>query len=301
MTPWLPAVVLSIAAAAGYAVAAVAQQRLAARPSPRSGPLGPLRSPRWWLAVTPNALGAGLHVLALRYGSLVVVQPFGALTLVLALPLGALLTGYQVTGREWRGAIIVVVGLTALTLANDPREPTSTLAPLTVVGLVAFTVGVVGLLVLIANGWPASRTACLATASGTASAIASVLTQTALLRLADPATGADLVFVAVAVMIIVLAIGGLLLAQAAYATGLGLPLAVLTIANPVTAGAVGLTLFEHPVGPSSAGLLLTALAMLVTSHGVVLLTTSGTSRHHPRYGRRRTAQLPAHTPEDDRP
>ena len=78
-------------------------------------------------------------------------------------------------------------------------------------------------------------------------------------------------------------------------------LAVLTIANPVTAGAVGLTLFEHPVGPSSAGLLLTALAMLVTSHGVVLLTTSGTSRHHPRYGRRRTAQLPAHTPEDDRP
>ena len=193
------------------------------------------------------------------------------------------------------------VGLTALTLANDPREPTSALAPLTVVGLVAFTVGVVGLLVLIANGWPASRTACLATASGTASAIASVLTQTALLRLADPATGADLVFVAVAVMIIVLAIGGLLLAQAAYATGLGLPLAVLTIANPVTAGAVGLTLFEHPVGPSSAGLLLTALAMLVTSHGVVLLTTSGTSRHHPRYGRRRTAQLPAHTPEDDRP
>ena len=111
MTGLLPAVMLSIAAAASHALAAVVQERLAARLLRESldvswhrGSLRLLRRRRWWIAVGLSATAAVLHVLALRYGPLTVVQPLGALTLVLALPLSAAVVGRRVTTTEWRGA-----------------------------------------------------------------------------------------------------------------------------------------------------------------------------------------------------
>ena len=299
MTPWLAAIALSIASAAGYAGAAVAQHRLAVQSAVPSGPLGYLGSIRWWRTAALNAVGAGLHVLALRYGSLIVVQPFGALTLVFALPLGALLTGHrvtgrQVTGREWCGALTILIGLAGLALVSDQHVRPSALGTPTIVVLVVLTVGVIGVLALATGTSPRTTALCRAAASGLASAVASVLTQTALLRLAGPVAGIVPVTVLMVATTGVLAVCGLLLAQLAYATGLGSTLAVLTIANPVTTTAIGLVLFDPPSGPGGAGILLTALAVVVASCGVVLVTTCGTrgaSWHH-RPPQRRAARSP---------
>jgi hypothetical protein len=59
----------------------------------RARPGAPLRSllatGTWWASTGLNVTGSLLHVAALRHGPLSVVQPLGALTLVVAVPLGA--------------------------------------------------------------------------------------------------------------------------------------------------------------------------------------------------------------------
>ncbi|GAA2131154.1 hypothetical protein [Streptomyces synnematoformans] len=86
------ALVLAVASAAAYAGAAVLQEQVAGAGRERgAGVWAALTRGSWWLSVALNAAGAALHVLALRYGPLTLIQPLGALTLVLALPLQATL------------------------------------------------------------------------------------------------------------------------------------------------------------------------------------------------------------------
>ena len=81
MSAVLVTVVLSMFSAVAHAVAAVAQELLASR-SPGTGLLRPLAGGAWRGSVTLDASAALLHVVALRYGPLTVVQPLGALTLL---------------------------------------------------------------------------------------------------------------------------------------------------------------------------------------------------------------------------
>ncbi|CAM5589822.1 Integral membrane protein OS=Streptomyces alboniger OX=132473 GN=CP975_30810 PE=4 SV=1 [Streptomyces alboniger] len=57
----------------------------------------------WWSSVGLDAAAALLHVAALKYGLLTMVQPLGALTLVAAVPLGAHRDAPGSTALEWRG------------------------------------------------------------------------------------------------------------------------------------------------------------------------------------------------------
>ena len=69
--------------------------------------------PHWLAALGLTGLGALLHVVALGYGSVGVVQALGALTLVLALPIAAVRNPGQVTWRAWRDAGLTTGGLAA--------------------------------------------------------------------------------------------------------------------------------------------------------------------------------------------
>ncbi|MEU9954071.1 hypothetical protein AB0E15_38180, partial [Streptomyces sp. NPDC047939] len=109
MNATLVAVALSLVSAAAYASAAVAQARLAGRTAPGTGTLRLLGSGAWWSAVGLNAGGALLHVAALKYGPLTLVQPLGALTLVAAVPLGARAAGRRVSTTEWRGTLLTLL------------------------------------------------------------------------------------------------------------------------------------------------------------------------------------------------
>ena len=113
MNATLVAVALSLVSAVAYAAAAVAQERLAARDA-GTGVRRMLASGAWWSSVALNAGAALLHVVALKYGPLTVVQPLGALTLVAAVPLGARLAGRRVGTMEWRGTALTLVGLAAI-------------------------------------------------------------------------------------------------------------------------------------------------------------------------------------------
>ena len=65
-----------------------------------------------------------------------------------------------------------------------------------------------------------------------------------------------------------------MLSQTAYRGGLGAPLAVVTLANPLAAAAIGLTLLGERLQGGVAGLFLAAGGAALAAYGVVVLTRS---------------------------
>ncbi|MEV6329385.1 DMT family transporter [Streptomyces sp. NPDC051909] len=279
------AVLLSLVSAAGYALAAVAQSRLA---SASTGGRGALRRllgrPQWWWAVGLNAAGALAHVAALRYGPLTLVQPLGALTLVAALPIGAYGAHRRVTRVEWRGALWTLAGLVGLVAVTGPVAPDEVLDLRETLIVTAATLLIVGLLAARgrAGRGPGDSDSARgrglghATASGVASAVGSALTQTLTVALARDLPGGLATWwqtALLAVLIAAFAVGGLLLSQAAYRGGLAAPLAVVNLSNPAAAAVIGVALLGETFRAGVWGWAVAAAASLVAARGVVLLTS----------------------------
>ncbi|MFB7391142.1 DMT family transporter [Streptomyces sp. NPDC056191] len=277
------AVLLSLVSAAGYALAAVAQSRLAAA-SPVQDGRGALRAllarGQWWSAVGLNAAGALAHVAALHYGPLTLVQPLGALTLVAALPLGAYAARRRVTRTEWRGALWTLAGLVGLVAVTGPTEPGEALSlreSLVVAAATALLIAALASGRHTAKGH-APRGLGHATASGIASGVASALTQTLTAAFALELPGGKPAWwqtALLAVLISGFATGGLLLSQAAYRGGLAAPLAVVNLSNPAAAAIIGVALLGETFRAGAWGWLVAAGASLVAARGVVLLTKGG--------------------------
>ncbi|MFD9191750.1 hypothetical protein ACFWCA_26380 [Streptomyces phaeochromogenes] len=277
-SPVVLALALSLVSAFCYAAAAVVQERTAAGTADLRGTL--VRG-SWWGAVGLNASGALLHVVALRYGPLTLVQPLGALTLVVAVPLGALVARRRTSGTQWRGVALTLVGLTALLVATAAgRAPDDTLGTGEVLGvaLVAFVV----IAVLVRSGLGGLA---FAAASGIASGVGSTLAQ----KLAVGPTPSWSVAV-VAVLTVAFASGGLLLSQKAYRSGLGGPLALLTLVNPVAASVIGISLLGEGFQYGTAGTLIALAGAVAAARGVVLLSLPQSHQsHQDRPGRRASA------------
>ncbi|MEU9784386.1 hypothetical protein AB0H92_26010 [Streptomyces phaeochromogenes] len=277
-SPVVLALALSLVSAFCYAAAAVVQERTAAGTADLRGALA---RGSWWGAVGLNASGALLHVVALRYGPLTLVQPLGALTLVVAVPLGSLVARRRTSGVQWRGMGLTLVGLAALLVATAAgRAPDDTLGTGEVLGvaLVAFVV----IAVLVRSGLGGLA---FAAASGIASGVGSTLAQ----KLAVGATPSWSVAV-VAVLTVAFASGGLLLSQKAYRSGLGGPLALLTLVNPVTASVIGIGLLGEGFQYGTAGTLIALAGAVAAARGVVLLSLPQPHQsHQDRPGRRDSA------------
>ncbi|MFF4394746.1 hypothetical protein [Streptomyces sp. NPDC001480] len=274
MSADLIAVALSLVSAVAYASAAVAQERLAARAS-GAGLLRLLGTGAWWSAVGLNAGAALLHVVALKYGPLTVVQPLGALTLVAAVPMGARAAGRRVSPAEWRGTAFTLMGLAAVLVTASGPAPERVLSLTQALAVAGTTVALIGVLAR-----PGARPGLRhATASGFASGVASALTQTVTVA-ATGGSGAGLgggiggvgAVVGVALLVAAFATGGLLLSQTAYRGGLGAPLAVVTLTNPVAAAVIGLSLLGQGLQGGAAGVLLALAGAGLAAWGVVLLT-----------------------------
>ncbi|MCA2212125.1 DMT family transporter [Jidongwangia harbinensis] len=280
------AVALSVLSAVSYAAAAVVQERLAAA--------GHRSVPRWLTALTLTGAGAGLHVIALGYGTVGVVQALGALTLLFALPIAAVRTRVRVTAGAWRDAGLTVAGLAgilALTAAPD--------GPAVLTGgagwwLVTVTVGGVALLAWTARvtSSPLARSLLLAGASGAAFGVASVLIKTQTVGIAAGGIGAASVPALTAIT--VLAVGGLLLGQLSYrGGGLAAPLAMVSVANPVVATAVGILLLGEGFRFGLAGALLALVAAAFATRGVIgLAVRTSAPAGPPRTGDVRPAPRP---------
>jgi hypothetical protein len=304
MTGFVIATVLAVLSAAAYAAAAVAQQRVGvvqARETPLIG--GPLHragawlhflltEKRWWLSVGLNAAGAVCHVAALRYGTLTLVQPLGALTLVLAVPLAAITASRRVGRHEWRGAAITVVGLAGI-FALTSTTGAAVSRALDTTGIITLTAATgVGLVLLISAARTAGALAgpskptptgpaaasgaaaslLYATAAGAAYAVASVLTKTVTDLVGHPG-GLPLTLALAG--IVAMALAGLLLSQSAYRNAeVAAPTAAITLVNPVVAAAIGLMLLGERLIAGTPGALLALGFAVVAGWGVIVLVSA---------------------------
>ncbi|MGW4298517.1 DMT family transporter [Streptomyces sp. NPDC004646] len=264
-------VLLSFVSAVAYAGGALAQERVAVScPDAR---FLPLRRAGWWAALGLNGLGAVLHVVALAYGPLSLVQPLGALTIVFALPMAVLLVGRPTGAAAWRGAVMATAGLAGLlALVGSAEAHNLDPARRTAVALVAGGV-VVALMVAgrAAHRSPAVRGVFLAAGAGTAFGMGSVFTKTVA---ADWSDGPGLGDLSSLVLIGVFSAAGVLLSQAAYrGGGLAAPLATLTVINPVLAAVVGILMFGETFRHGTTGTVLALACGVVTAGGLILLTT----------------------------
>ncbi|WP_250000800.1 DMT family transporter [Actinoplanes sp. M2I2] len=269
------AVAFSVLSAASYAAAAVAQERLAEH--------GQRGVTRWAVALLLTGGGVVLHVVALNFGTIAVVQALGTLTLLFALPIAAVRLQIPISRAAWVDAILTVVGLSLiLSLSVEPPDPELLGAPADR-RLILITVGLVVLLSLAAwRTGPRVRSILLAAAAGTAFGIASVLSKAVLAALSDG--GAAAVSPLAAVAVLVFSTGGYLLSQLSYGrAGLAAPLATVSVTNPVVAATAGVIVFGESFRFGAVGVAVIAGAAALMTLGVI-----GLARHAATY-----------TPSDD--
>ncbi|MFF3343393.1 DMT family transporter [Streptomyces flavidovirens] len=279
-------VLLALVSAVAYAAGAIVQERVASTTPAR--PYAPLRHGVWWAAVALNGLGALLHVGALAYGPLSLVQPLGALTIVFALPMAAVFVRRRAGAAARRGAIMASAGLAGLLSLTGTADAQS-LGGGERTALALVTSCAVAVLFVVAQRVHRAvvRSILLSTAAGAAFGIASVFTKTVAVDWSASGGLGGLTGQLPSLLTVAgLAAAGMMLSQAAYrGAGLAAPLATVTVANPVVAAAVGITLFGEHFRYGVTG---TALALgcgVVAAGGLILLTTERLTAHTERQPR----------------
>jgi hypothetical protein len=255
------AVALSVLSAASYAAAAVAQERLAEH--------GQRGISRWAVALLLTAGGVGLHVLALNFGTVAVVQALGTLTLLFALPISVLRYRMRIGLAAWADAALTVAGL-ALIMSLSVESPDPAALSTTAGRYLSLTTFLV-VTALALGAWPAGplmRAALLAGAAGVAFGMASVLSKAILTAFTDGGLTAVSLFVTA--MVVLFSVSGYALGQLSYrGAGLAAPLATVSVVNPVVAAIAGIVVFDEGFRLGRLGLLIIGAAAVATTFGVI--------------------------------
>jgi drug/metabolite transporter (DMT)-like permease len=254
-------VALSVLSAASYAAAAVAQERLAEK--------GHRGISRWVVALLLTGGGVGLHVVALNFGTVAVVQALGTLTLLLALPISVLRYRTRIGLAAWADATLTVAGLALImSLSVESTEPAVLSAT---AGRYLTLITVVLVAVMILGSWPAGpmmRAVLLAGAAGVTFGMASVLSKSVLTTFT--AGGPAAVSLFATAMILLFSVCGYALSQLSYrGAGLAAPLATVSVANPVVAAIAGIVVFGEGFRFGTGGLVVVGVAAVVTTLGVI--------------------------------
>ena len=230
-----------------------------------------LRNPRWLAGGVCGGVGVGLHVVALSNGPVSVIQPVGTLGLLFAVVTKAILDRRRLPAAAIWGCAAVVAGLAGLLVVlphggETPHLPTGAAALLASATIAAI---VVALLIAAPAG---VRAVLLAVTAGTAFGIASAIIGVIGHRMADQ-PGALIGWPTL--LVVLLLISGGIAQQTAYRMSrFALAYAVLLIADPVAASAVGVLLLGNPMPGSAFLAAWMGLSALVVVVGVVMLAHS---------------------------
>lgn len=100
-----------------------------------------LRSKWWWAGLAGAMAGYGLQIVALRFGTLLIVQPILVLSLMFTLPLASLMDGRRISKAETTWAAFLTVAVSVLVVLGRPTSATA--HPSATTWIIAFLVGVV--------------------------------------------------------------------------------------------------------------------------------------------------------------
>jgi drug/metabolite transporter (DMT)-like permease len=269
------AYVLALLAAVAFALGNVLQQKgTLEAPADDGDPrffIQIFRRPVWLAGGGLQACGWVLQAVALGSGSLIVVQSLTTMSLVIALPLGARITGQQVSRRVWLGAGAMVVGIVLFLSVGAPQGGTSTPS-----ASAWWSAGfVAGALVLLLGGWGrrrkgAARALLLGSAAGVAFAL-----QAAVTKVFDHVVGNGLSAILSSWTVYALvgsALVGFVLQQGALKTGVLAP--AMASSNAVTlfgSVAFGVTVFGEKLSSGGGSNVPALIGLAVALVGIGLL------------------------------
>ena len=272
-------VALSLGAAFLYALTSVLQHG-ALRVIPHERSMRPrllidlLRQRRWLLSNVVDAGGYVLQFLALRAGSLLVVESLLVTGLLFAMPLGAAASHRRPQRLDWLATTAVVAGLSGFLVAGRPVVGAGNTSR---TGWV-ITAGVAGVvvLVLVALAERGPRR-WKAPALGAATGVVFGLTA-ALAKASGHLLDRGLVHTLESwqpYALAALAVFGVVVSQSAFQAGpLQASLPVLTITEPLVAAVIGLAAFHEHVAMHGARAVAEAASVIVLAAGVVFLARS---------------------------
>ncbi|HEU5473339.1 MAG TPA: hypothetical protein VFV67_22070 [Actinophytocola sp.] len=267
MTDLIIAIALCVAVAIAYATAALIQARHAHLTVRELAGV-----PALWAALGLNGLGAALHVTSLGFGPLSLIQPLGVLTLVIAVPLAALMARRRVSRLELSGVTSTVLGLTGLTVIISTASGTQTLASAELIGLLVATAALITVLALLGRR-PGASTLWEAVAGGAGYSVCSALCQTVVVTVGTAGATALLrpITILAILAIGVFAVTATVLTQRSYRNGLGAPLAVTNLVNPASATTIGLVFLGERLGTTPVEVIAAAGCALLSGFGVAQL------------------------------
>ena len=274
------AVSAAVAAAATFGVSAVLQHRQARATAGDQTRwyrlLDHLARRPWWLAGILLAVAAyALAALALAFGPLALVAPIVAMDLLFAVPLSAWWSRRPMSGRDWTGCVLVVIGV-GLFLVTSPPSSGRSVAPAPE-WLLAFGAVVLVCATAVAAGRgrrAPTRARLLAAAAGVTFGLTAAVTLSAS-RLFRDAPAAQFPGHWQPWALMTLGLTGLLLAQTAFqAAPLTASLPVIATLEPISGVLIGTVVFHERLATSAFMLTVQLSAAALAVAGIVLLASS---------------------------
>lgn len=276
---------ITVAAACGFALAAVLQRQEAVK-APEDAALRPslllqlVRSPLWLAGILLYIVAYALQVVAVSLGPVVIVQPLISSQLVFALLFGVWFVHLKAGWQDWAGAAAVVAGIALFIVATDPSPGDASASPAGWVVSVAVVTGLTAAVVVA--GWRltgAYRSALWGTAAGLAWGLMIVLMKTVTAGVSGPGpVSAHLLRMLeepyLYGVIITALVGFMFLQSALQAGSLTHALVSYTVVEIVLAVVLGVVLLGEQPHDDDLGLALVALSAVIMLCGIVLLSRS---------------------------
>jgi drug/metabolite transporter (DMT)-like permease len=235
-----------------------------------------LRDTRWWLGGVATAASAALQAVALGLGSVVLVQALQVTSLLFALPVYAWLTKHSLSRREWGWAILLAAAVAVFVAIGEPAAGDRRVS-LQTWAVVAVVIGpAMVFCVLGARIWSGVLAAVLlALVSAASWALFAVLTKVVVDALGSAHQGLSAVFgMPEFYFWLLVAVLGTVFAQSSFRAGaLTASLPTMTVAEPLVASLLGVTVLGETLGAD--GLQLVGLAAAVA---VVVVATTALAR-----------------------
>jgi drug/metabolite transporter (DMT)-like permease len=267
---------LALCAALAAAIGSVIRQRIAQQITDEQ--VGHLalfgmlvRDGRWWLGGLGDIASYCLLAVALDKGSVMLVTALQVTVLLFALPIYARVTGHRISRSEWIWAVVLAGALATVVTVGDPTAGQSR-GSLQAWIIVAAVMGpALALCVLGARIWsdrPASAV-LLAAVSGSSLALFAVLTKGVVDVLEHHG---HLLHSPELYAWILAGVAGMIFQQSAFRAGsLTASLPTMTVAKPVVAVALGVTVLNETLEASGPEWVLLAAAVVLVIVATVAL------------------------------
>jgi drug/metabolite transporter (DMT)-like permease len=227
------------------------------------------RRPIWLLGIVGDILGVGLQLVALRFGPVPLVQPLIVAALPVAVVVSAVMRRVRVSGREAIGLLLCSLGLVLLTPASATEDLGHAAGAATWSAAAMVLVVTVGASLLLARLRPTAAPVGVGLAAGITAGASAVLLAVCAARIGDPIA---LLTSPAPYAVVVVGVVALLLTQAAFQTGaLAVPLATLTVTEPIVAVVLAAAVMHQTVATNALLRVAAGAGAAAAVLGVILL------------------------------